>query len=1054
MATPYQSIDPALLALQTAKKAMPASPSTQAVAKPSLNVPKQQPQAISTNITPPVVKIGGISSPFWAPNINSSPVLWWATPIEIKETATQLQSLPKAIPQTWTSEDIRSRLSTMWGDIVLRWKGLAEIKTAYPEFAHIDDETFKKIGGDIALRGKGIDDILRDYPELQWWQKDNFITNLWSGIAWTAAATGQLWKNLAFKAVDLYRTKVQGKEKLTPEQRAMAEQSDMGQNLSSITNRQTEAQKKSIWGQIWTAVWTLWQAFSTPTGVQSLFKIPAVVKIAKKAPIISSMIKWWLQWVIGQDQYTLMTEWRQSTAEEISIAWWIWLAFPFLWAIIKATKPFVQKGIKSAVNTLQTSWIINPAKFDQIKSQLIAEWVEWMEKATVDDVANFLTERWIKGTRQQQADILEEVANKSRLAKKEVLDLSTNLHAPDSAKVLAQTLVDELWTAKSQATKAIANKAQQLLNKLDNWWATLNEIDDLRAMWRKELNTRTSAGNVKISQQDVDNLIWEVRGYIEDAAQKEWLPQLVGYQGEKNLIKMLNNQTSTAKWLAEWILRRDSTDAVQQLMTFMSARGWWVIAWGLAWSQWWMFDNNTTAGKIWNIAVWAFLWWIVDNPKIKSNVAQYLNKLTWTQKGAILKRMESWWKELLEREDKDVINGLKNIIMNNNKEIPNSLPYKPNANITTNDITTSAMGNSNKAGVILSEWWIVPPKPTPKTPPITVEKWAIGMWTPKVNNTPVIPPKATVAPSVSTPKVDTFKRMTELDSNPLYRKLWGGEILWWGKIKQWLFETPLWTITNEIMDGKVKKYIVNWKTYNASDLWGIREKQAPEVVAQANKVSKAISDLKAIESWKGNIMWSSLRSVLDDLWIKDVNSIPEWTEADILQMVRARKPVAPKKWMPKLWKEIMEQDITQWDNLINEAKKYKSAEELWLKVKEGGHILDSLKSKENTFAKIDSAELGKTIKLDIRDLEKQKTGKLQSDYWLKKIKSWKRPPILVGIEDWKLKVIDGNHRASAYLQEKIRDVPIILTEEAKVNLKQIREQANKKTLPPLPNKWK
>ena len=31
-------------------------------------------------------------------------------------------------------------------------------------------------------------------------------------------------------------------------------------------------------------------------------------------------------------------------------------------------------------------------------------------------------------------------------------------------------------------------------------------------------------------------------------------------------------------------------------------------------------------------------------------------------------------------------------------------------------------------------------------------------------------------------------------------------------------------------------------------------------------------------------MWSNLRSVLDDLWIKDVNSIPEWTEEDILQM--------------------------------------------------------------------------------------------------------------------------------------------------------------------------
>ncbi len=71
MAKPMQSVDPTLLALQTAntvaqnakKKVLP-SLSTQAIAKPSLNVQTQQPQAISTNITPPVAKIGGISSPF------------------------------------------------------------------------------------------------------------------------------------------------------------------------------------------------------------------------------------------------------------------------------------------------------------------------------------------------------------------------------------------------------------------------------------------------------------------------------------------------------------------------------------------------------------------------------------------------------------------------------------------------------------------------------------------------------------------------------------------------------------------------------------------------------------------------------------------------------------------------------------------------------------------------------------------------------------------------------------------------------------------------------
>ncbi len=372
MATPYQSIDPALLALQTAKKAMPASPSTQQKKKPVLQSNIQQSQApfATSSVTP--TKIGGISSPFGATNINSSPVLWWATPQEIGIRAKELQSLPKAMPDTGaTPPDMTQSLKDLKATIP-SMQSIDDIKGAFPEFSNLDDSVLLDLV-ETTKNSDNYEDILWVFPELQWWQKDNFITNLWSGIAWTAAATGQLWKNLAFKAVDLYRTKVQGKEKLTPEQRAMAEQSDMGQNLSSITNRQTEAQKKSIWGQIWTAVWTLWQAFAMPTGVWSLSKIPAVAKIAQKAPIISSMIKWWLQWVVGQDQYTLMTEWRQSTAEERSIAWWIWFAFPLLWAIIKATKPFVQKGIKSAVNTLQTSWIINPAKFDQIKSQLIAE---------------------------------------------------------------------------------------------------------------------------------------------------------------------------------------------------------------------------------------------------------------------------------------------------------------------------------------------------------------------------------------------------------------------------------------------------------------------------------------------------------------------------------------------------------------------------------------------------------------------------------------------------------------------------------------------------------
>lgn len=170
MATPLQSIDPALLALQTAKKAMPASPNTQAVAKPSLNVPKQQSQAISTNTTPPVAKIGGISSPFGATNINSSPVLWWATPQEIGTRAKELQSLPKAIPQTWSQPKTTDNQKYIDLQIdIKKWMPFEKMKELYSD---IPESAQSDLYNDLK-KGMPIEKIPELYPELQWWVKES-----------------------------------------------------------------------------------------------------------------------------------------------------------------------------------------------------------------------------------------------------------------------------------------------------------------------------------------------------------------------------------------------------------------------------------------------------------------------------------------------------------------------------------------------------------------------------------------------------------------------------------------------------------------------------------------------------------------------------------------------------------------------------------------------------------------------------------------------------------------------------------------------------------------
>ena len=197
MAKTYQSIDPALLALQTAKKAMPASPSTQAVTKPLLKVKKQQPQAIYTNITPPTAKIGGISSPFWAANINSSPVLWWATPQEIGTTAAQLQSLPKTMPKTGaTPPDMTQSLKDLKATIP-SMQSIDDIKGTFPEFSNLDDNVLLDLV-ETTKNNDNYEEILSAFPELTWKKEGNFITDLWSWIWQRVAWFGNLWKKLAF----------------------------------------------------------------------------------------------------------------------------------------------------------------------------------------------------------------------------------------------------------------------------------------------------------------------------------------------------------------------------------------------------------------------------------------------------------------------------------------------------------------------------------------------------------------------------------------------------------------------------------------------------------------------------------------------------------------------------------------------------------------------------------------------------------------------------------------------------------------------------------------
>ena len=819
-----QSVDPTLLALnvanttaQNAKKKVLPSLSTQAIAKPSLNVQTQQPQA---TFTPPTAKVGGISSPFGAANINSAPILWWATPTEIKETATQLQTLPKAMPETWATE----------------WKKISktELKTILDKMP--DNESRKLAITKLQERWHKI-----EWLDYEWWG-DNFITNLWSWIGQSVTWFGNLWKKLAFWAVDLYRQS-QGKEKLTPEQRASVEATPMGQALNTITNRQTPEQKASVWWQIGMVAGSVaqWAALWTPIS-SAVSKIPWVANIVAKAPILSK-IAWgiWqgLEW---QAQYSLSAEWRLPTGKELFTAWAFWWAVNAIWPIAKWIKdmknPKINAPFRETRNKI-AEWIVwsnlkNPA----MREKYISKVWQTPEKTLLDE--------WITWSLWSQAT---KVADKSK-------------QAYDATRTALKSIPTQF---KSDEWLWITNKILEWVDTSIPW------IEDVIAPI-KDMNTRFANGSASaMDMNDAKLLLARFEGLYDDF----WRVKKTGDEFEKKAlakmynnmkteienvweqygidIKSMNKETQKREWLRGLMDRAVSREAGRDMISLSDYMLWWIT----------IADPMTAIP----LTLWKKFF---SSPKVSSKIAKFLY---------------SKWDDV----------------------ITNSAS---NAGLNVADWAT-------KQGLkypikLSSEWpqtlWATLPKPTPKTPPITVEKGAIGMWTPKPKSTAVLPPKPTVAPSVSTPKVDTFKRITELDSNPLYKKLSGSEILWWWKLKQWVYESPLWTVTNEIMDGKVKKYVVNGKSYNASDLWGIREKQAPEVVAQANIASKAISDLKAIEKWQGKTYGSSLKSVLDELGIDKVDNIPEWAEAEVLKMVRARSTPPTPKWFKWLWKETMEQN--------------------------------------------------------------------------------------------------------------------------------------------------
>ena len=377
-------------------------------------------------------------------------------------------------------------------------------------------------------------------------------------------------------------------------------------------------------------------------------KVPYLSKLLSN-PLASKVIKNSLSWLLWMETFTVASEGRNINPLEA------WLAL-IPWATT-LMKPMISKWLLKVAQWLETSGIINPAKFAQIQEKLLVMWEKWFEKASTRDVSQWMLDRNIKWSKEQIVQQLTERWTKAEEALSKTLETSQktyNKTTAQSVEPILDKLEQEYSDSISTAYRDKLKKIQEYKQKLNNWTLTLKEINEIKQSVWKDLNPYTSSWKVKAASEDLSKATSELRSFIEKEAENT----INGVKASD--ISLLNNEISTSYGLAEWIARKEATDFRQELINFWSARWGGMIAWWLAGSQVWPFDKNTIMWKVWNILVWAFLWKMTSSTNIKTWLANKIANTFTTKEMPILEKYLEWFSKwwITPKIDKNIENKL------------------------------------------------------------------------------------------------------------------------------------------------------------------------------------------------------------------------------------------------------------------------------------------------------------------------------------------------------------------------------------------------------------
>ena len=362
-------------------------------------------------------------------------------------------------------------------------------------------------------------------------------------------------------------------------------------------------------------------------------------KAAEKAAQLTSKVlsRAW-EWALDMVMFDIIAEWELPNLKEV----WLWAAIggalPIAWAWLSAARRWIAK----VAPKLELSWLLNPAKLTSVKEKLIEEWTEAMWKWKSSDVGKWMIERNIKWDKTGIVEQLIKHSDESKGIVDWLLWSSTTKHNIPAAKTALNNLYKDI-----KNIPWLEWKADDIANLLKKDTYTLSELNEIKRELDDIYNLYTRAGgeSAGLKSQWLRNIRAEIRKYIEKQATDEWLGN----------IKMLNNETSISRTLADAINKKDSADLSREILSIFAK---WTV-WGMAWTQVWPFKWDGWLPKIWNFIVWAIVGKYLLSTKSKTYVANSLRKLSWFEKKELNRFIQSKGKEALSAKTLNKIDEIR-----------------------------------------------------------------------------------------------------------------------------------------------------------------------------------------------------------------------------------------------------------------------------------------------------------------------------------------------------------------------------------------------------------